>query len=261
METISVDGLTVVRAVPERPTRAPLLFVHGYFADARVWALMLPWFAARGYPCYAVNLRGRAGSRMDVDLGRVTLREFADDAEAVARTLGVPVVIGHSMGGLVAQLVAARGAARGLVLFAPAPPRGIPVLTLRLAMAQLRYLPAMLTSRVVVPGRAEMRMLAMNRVPSSEQEELLDRLVPDSGTAGREMGLAGVPVDRERVRVPMVVFGGDRDRFIPISRVRRVARRYGAAFSVAPGRGHMLVLEPDWQVLAQQTADWMESAL
>src|SRR5689334_10517680 len=105
-DTIRIDDLSVACARPPKATRRPVLFVHGYFATATVFTAWLPFFAARGVPAFAVNLRGRAGSRMSSDLGRASIDDFVDDASTVAHSLGTPVVVGHSMGGLIAQRLA-----------------------------------------------------------------------------------------------------------------------------------------------------------
>jgi pimeloyl-ACP methyl ester carboxylesterase len=265
IERISLAGLSVLRALPSGQGRAAssrprptLLFVHGFFVDASVFEPMIPFFASRGYPTFAVSLRGRHGSRPDVDLGSVSMRDFADDAASVARELGVkPIVIGHSMGGLIAQLLGERDAAKGLVLFAPAPPRGISILSLPLMIAQIPYMPSILLSRPVIPRRSDLSKLALNCVPAAEREELFATMIPDSGRAGREMSMTGVTVDPAKVRAPMLVIGGDHDRFIPLSRVARTAARYGARLRVAPGRGHMLVREPGWEELAAWVDEWI----
>src|SRR3954464_761811 len=152
-ETIRIDDVSVLTARPQRPTRPPVLFVHGYFATAAVFTNWLPFFANRGFPAYAVNLRGRAESRTVADLGRASIGDFVDDASAVARRLDKPVVVGHSMGGLIAQCLAERGEVRAAVLISPAPPRGITVLSPRLAIKQLKYLPAIFRSKLVHPNR------------------------------------------------------------------------------------------------------------
>ena len=144
-------------------------------------------------------------------------------------------------------------------MLSPAPPRGIPVLSLKLAIHQAKYMPAILTSRVVVPGRSDLKALVLNRMPESERDALLDLMVPDSGRAALQMSVLGVPVDRNRVKVPVLVIAGDEDRFIPESRGRRVAARYGARFLGAPGRGHMLVIEPGYEELCAWIAEWIRS--
>ena len=116
-QTVTIEGLTVE---VERPVaaasagrRPPLLFLHGMMAGAWYWANYQRFFTGRGYASYAVNLRGRYGSRPVPDVGKIRMGEFLDDALAVARTLAEPpVVVGHSMGGLVAQKLAEAGAVR-----------------------------------------------------------------------------------------------------------------------------------------------------
>src|SRR5215211_4004913 len=258
-ETIQIDGLTVLHAHPARATREPVLFVHGYLATAKVFTDWLPFFAARGFPAYAVNLRGREGSRRGTDLGHASILDFANDASAVARTLGTPTVVGHSMGGLVAQILAARGDARAVALITPAPPRGITVLSPRLIIKQLKYLPAIIGSGVVHPDHDDLREIVLNRVPPAQQDLILRDLTPDSGRAARDMSIFGVPVDRNLVRCPLFVIAAEHDRFIPKPIVARIAKRYGAPLQTMSGHAHMLVLEPGWETVADTVARWIES--
>jgi pimeloyl-ACP methyl ester carboxylesterase len=257
IETIRVSDLTVLRAVPEHVTQPPVLFVHGYFADATVFSEWLPFFAARGVPAYAVHLRGRADSRTGTHLGRASIQDFVEDAARVARDLDKPAVIGHSMGGLIAQRLAERGEVRAAVLVTPAPPRGITVLSADLARKQLKYLPAILRSRVVNPAREDLRELVLNRVPAAQQNIVLDALVPDSGRAARDMSIMGVPVDVKRATCPMLVIAAADDRFIPKAIIERIAKRYGAPLRVFEGRGHMIVIEPGWEEVADVVERWI----
>ncbi len=259
IDTIRVGDLTVLRGMPARAARGPVLFVHGYFADASIFAGWLDFFAARGTPAYAVNLRGRAGSRPDTDLGGVSIEKFASDAERVARHLGAPVIVGHSMGGLIAQLLAERDVVREAVLISPAPPRGISVLSPAVTFRQLEYLPAMLMGRCVRPSRRVMKALVLNRLPASEQDAALDRLIPDSGRAGLEMALRGVPVDARRIHCPMLVIAAGDDRFIPARIARRIAARYGAQLDLVEQHGHMLPIEPGWEAVAATVIRWIDA--
>lgn len=259
IDTIRVGDLTVLRAVPARAAHDAVLFVHGYFADASVFAGWLDFFAARGTPAYAVNLRGRARSRPGTDLGRVSIEEYAADTEAVARHLGMPAIVGHSMGGLIAQRMAERNLVRGAVLISPAPPRGISVLSPTVALRQLAYLPAMLMGHRVQPSRHVMRALVLNHVPAAEQDSVLDRFIPDSGRAGLEMALRGVPIDARQVHCPMLVIAAGDDRFIPARIARRIAARYHAEFDLIEHHGHMVPIEPGWQALATTVIRWLEA--
>jgi pimeloyl-ACP methyl ester carboxylesterase len=257
--TTRIGELTALHASADGTTRAPVLFVHGYFVDASVWTRWLTFFASRGVTAYAVNLRGRAGSRPAADLGRASIVDFAEDASAVAREVGATTVVGHSMGGLVAQKLAERGDVSACVLVTPAPPRGISVLSPRVAVRQLKYMPDILRSRVVHPGREDLREIVLNRVPADQQEALLERMIPDSGRAARDMSITGVPVDASHVRCPVFVVAAEDDRFIPARIVERIARRYGAPLDLVRRHGHMVIVEPEWEQLADRVERWIRA--
>jgi pimeloyl-ACP methyl ester carboxylesterase len=257
IETIRINELTVLRASPTGGSRRPVLFVHGYFVDASVWTSWMKLFADRGVRAFAVNLRGRMGSRPNTDLGRASIDDFVDDAAAVAKEIGASAVVGHSMGGLVAQRLAARGSVDAAVLITPAPPRGISVLSPRVAWLQLKYLPAILRGKPVYPGREDLRELVLNRVPPHQQDAMLATMLPDSGRAGRDMSITGVPVDASAVRCPVLVVGAEDDKFIPLSVAVKIAARYGARLEMTPHHGHMVIVEPNWQEVAGLVERWI----
>lgn len=269
LDTITVGSLTLATAAPKAAgqKKPPMLFIPGYFASAWVYESYLPFFAERGYAGFALNLRGRAGSTLPAGmmLGRVSMNDYIDDGREAAKWLaerfGKPIVVGHSMGGLIAQKLGEDGLARALVLLSPAPPRGISVLSGKLFRKQLRYLPALLRSKRVVPRWRDMRELVLNCLPENEQQATFAQFVSDSGRAGREMSFRGVRVDAERVRsngCPVLVVTSDDDRFIPPRIAQRVAQRYGAPVYIARGHGHLMLREPGWNEAAAFIASWLE---
>src|SRR5205807_221327 len=191
-DTITIGNLALSTAAPRTTARAkpPILFIPGYFASAWVYESYLPFFAEHGYAGFALNLRGHSGSTLPsgMMLGRVSLNDYIDDARQVANWLiekfQRPIVVGHSMGGLIAQKLGEEGLARALVLLSPAPPRGINVVSGSLLRRQIRYLPALLRSKRVVPKFSDMRALVLNRIPQAEQQATFERFVADSGRAG-----------------------------------------------------------------------------
>lgn len=268
LDTITVGNLTVETSQP-RPAsagRPPLLFIHGYLASAWVYESYLRFFAERGYAGFAVNLRGRAGSGLPAgaNIGAVSLTDYVDDARQVATWLAdrfeKPIVFGHSMGGLVAQKLGELGLARGLVLLSPAPPRGIGIMSWSLMRRQIRYLPALLRSKPVVPRFREARELVLNRVPAGNQQSVFSRFVPDSGRVGRELNFGSIPVDERRLRegnCPVLVVTGDDDRFIPSRIAERIAEKYKAPVFMTRGHGHLMLCEPGWEEAASFIADWI----
>ncbi len=106
----------------EPPARPPIVLVHGAANSAVVWTLWQRDLAQRGWASNAVDLRGHDKSK-PVDLAQTPMADYADDVRAAIRQLEErPIVIGWSMGGLVALMVAATGAASACVALAPSMP-------------------------------------------------------------------------------------------------------------------------------------------
>ena len=258
-EVSVVGGLTAMVADAERADgeRPHLLFLHGMFAGAWMFAPIQRWFADRGYSSHAINLRGHYGSQPVADFGRVSVYDFVDDALHLARALAQPIVIGHSMGGLLAQKLAEAGAARAAILVSAAPPRGIVVTGPSLVVRQLKHLFPILASRPIVPTRSDADALIFNCVPPAEREAFFAQLVPESGRAGRELSLSGVPVDERKVRCPVLSIGAAQDRFVLPYVARALARKYGADYREFPGRGHFMLGEPGWEQVAIGMEEWI----
>lgn len=266
LETIRVGDLTVRSATPDTPPtprRPPLLLVHGFMVGAWWFERFQTLLADRGWSSWAVNLRGHDGRRWEGALGRVTVADYASDALAAARALaerhGVarPVVLGHSMGGLVAQKVAEAGMASAAVLLCPAPPRRILFVTPKMLLGELPHLWATIRRRPIAPRRAEFAHMNFNRIPRDEWDALFARTVADSSTAGSELLFSRVAVDASRVRCPVLVVGTSDDRFFPPAVVRRVAERYGAELMELAGHAHFLFFEPGWEGSAARIEGWL----
>ncbi|MFN2566311.1 MAG: alpha/beta hydrolase [Gemmatimonadaceae bacterium] len=258
-ELTEIDRLALTVVRPARAAGLPLLFIHGLFAGAWMFERWMQYFAERGRAAYAVDLRGHGSSDAIDDQGRVGLGDYVADALGAVRAVDRAVVVGHSLGGLIAQKLAELGALRAAVLVSPAPPRGISPLSLRLMARQAKYLPALLLSREIRVGRDDADAIILNRVPFAERATVFSRFEPDSGRAGREITLGAIAVDQRRVRCPMLVLAGDEDRFIPLRVARRVAAKYGAPLRILPGRGHLMMREPGWAEAAAEIEKWVES--
>ena len=109
----------------QRPT--PLLFIHGALHGAWCWDVhFLDYFAQRGFPSHAVNLRGHGNSEGRENLRWARISDFVDDLANTVRQLpGPPILIGHSMGGFVIQKYLEKHIAPGAVLLSSPPPTGL----------------------------------------------------------------------------------------------------------------------------------------
>jgi pimeloyl-ACP methyl ester carboxylesterase len=257
---MEIAGLKVERASPRVPEdRHPILFVHGMWGGSWMWDNYLGFFAGRGYTCYALNLRGHHGSKPVADIGRVPFADYVMDARGVVEALGNPILVGHSMGGLLVQKLAELLDPPAVVALTPAAPRGIfPLRTLELARLSLKHLHEFLLSRPITPTFAEADALLFGRTPATERRLAFERLVPESGRMAFDIAIKGAPVDAARVRCPMLVVAGREDRITPATLVRKVALKYGAEFRVYDGHAHMVLTEPGWEEIARDMATWLD---
>lgn len=261
-QSIPIDDFTILAELPEADTGLPpILLVHGLFAGPWCFDILLAGFAARGFPTYAVPLSGRAGGR-PADIGKLSIADFADDARDalvwIARRHGQPpALLGHSMGGLIAQLVASRNDVAALILLAPAPPRGIPLVNPRLFVKQFRRLPKILLGKALSASVEEMDDITLNCVPVEQRAALHPKFVPDSGRAARDITFGAVAVDEDQVRCPVLCVTGADDRLIPPAVTRRIAARYHAPTWTYEGHGHFLVMEPGAETMVDDLSLWL----
>ena len=264
LERRLVDGLTISVA---RPTiapsrqRPPILLVHGMFGGAWYFERYQRFFAGRGYESHALDLRGHHDSRAVEDLGRVSVSDYVDDALTVARDLGRPIVIGHSMGGLIAQKLAEADAVAAAVLVAAAPPRWITPATPLLLRKQVKHAWRILRQKPVSGAAEDHLELSLNRLPPDEAVVALSRLVPESGRAALQLSFSAVAVDERKVRCPMLGIVGLDDRFIVPRVMRSIARKYDMRLIEVPGHAHFIITEPGWELPAGMITDWLDETV
>jgi pimeloyl-ACP methyl ester carboxylesterase len=237
--------------------KPPILFIHGAFTRARRWRPWLSYFTAAGYECAAPSLPGHDPSDRR-QLVRLTLADYVDAMlEVVARFDRPPMVIGHSMGGLIAQHVAANSKCAGLVLIASTPPwrTGAP---LGAVPYTLRYVLPVAIGQPIRASRAVALKLVLHDLLPAEQEELMPNMAYESGKAYRTLVLGNAPVDASAVRCPVLVVSGGADRLLKPSVGEGLARFYRAEHFVVPGRGHSLIADSILELVAAPVLGWIE---
>ena len=253
-----VADLTLEHHPPRgRGRRLPLLLVHGMWGGSWYWRRYLRVAADAGWDVWAVNLRGHHGSRPVRHLGGVSVREYVQDVGVVLDAIGPAVIVGHSMGGLIAQRAATRPDVRAAAFVTSAPPRGIVALRWASLSRLARYMPAMVAHQAFELRNADAIALLMNGMSPAAQAAALPHFVPESGRAGLELALGLLAVNAGDVRCPTLVMGASNDRITPVPVQRRIAGKYRAEYLEAAGRAHMLMLEDDWQPPCRQLLDWL----
>ena len=118
---------TLTHKPEANPHPTPLLFVHGAWHGAWCWEdHFLPYFAQHGYTSHAVDLRGHGKSEGGDRLRGTSISHYVSDlAQIIGKLERPPVLIGHSLGGLVVQKYLEKHQAPAAVLLASVPPGGV----------------------------------------------------------------------------------------------------------------------------------------
>jgi pimeloyl-ACP methyl ester carboxylesterase len=262
--SIAIEDLLLDVALPTQPSGPPMLMVHGLLGGSWYFAKWLQFFAARGYPAYALNLRGHHGSRPVEDFGGVSVMDYVTDLSDASygirdRHPGASLIlVGHSMGGLVAQKAAESVTPAALVLLSSVPPRGIPLLSWPLFRRELKHVPQMLMSREILVNPRDAADLFLSRVDPPEVASFLPLWTPASGRAGREMTCGLIAVDAQAITCPVLVVAGADDVAIPPRIQRKIAREYGATFRLYEGNAHFLIWEEGWDRIAAEVRSWID---
>jgi alpha-beta hydrolase superfamily lysophospholipase len=239
------------------------LFVHGSWHGAWCWEEhFLDWFAERGFVVAALDLRGHGSSPARGWFKTRRMRHYVADVAEVAATFDTPpIVVGHSMGGMVVQKYLEKHGAPAAVLLASGPPRGVIGVTLRVARRHpLTFLRANATWSLypLVEDPDDARELFFGR--GTDEVTTLgytSRLQDESYFAFLDMLVLDLPKPK-RVSTKVLVLGGDQDTIFPPPDVHRTATAYGTEAVMFDG-AHDLMLEPCWPQVAETIADWIRS--
>lgn len=256
--------LLIAGGAAHRPT---LLFLHGAAAAAWIWAEhLLPALAAAGWRAAALSFRGHGGSAGRQLLHGLGLVDYMLDARAAMEAVGGPVVlVGHSLGGLVAQMLLGDARIRGLVLLAPVPPEGLVAASWRLAVtdpllwrevARMPWVEAVRTP----PARLR-RALFSDALPEARATALLARFQAESLRALAEAQWPRPVASARLVGVPALVVAAGADPLLPADALLRTAWLHGAEHLTIDGIGHAMMLDAGWPRVAAAILDFLTARL
>ncbi len=248
--------------------------IHGMWGGSWSWDNYKTFFEKRGYHCITTTLRHHDINPLappDSMLGTTSLLDYVNDLEQEILQLGTkPIVMGHSMGGLLAQILASRDLAKALVLLTPAAPSGI----LSLSPSSIKSFWSVLTKWGFwkTPNRQNFNEAVyslLHLMPTDQQKIIFDKFVYESGRAATEMGFSFLDphktasVDASKVTCPVLVIAGSEDRITPAVVVEKIAKKYEplSTYKCFDDHAHWVIGEPGWQEIAGFVSAWLDDVL
>ena len=252
-----------------------IIMVHGVGGTADAYSRLAPAFRDLGWKVQTPTLRPdrRTAENPPADLHTLRLKDYVDDVEVLAREVeaaeGVaPVLFGHSMGGLIVQKVAERGAGRAAVLLTPASPADI-VSSASLAQA-FTFANVLFSGKVEARGhkiwKTGFSWGVLNRVPAAKHQGIFAGTVYDSGGVYADLAYPDRDphriafIDETKITIPILTIGGGRDRATPVAGVRKVGEKYariGGDYREYADNAHWIVDEPGTDQVIADIAAWL----
>jgi len=263
----------------ETPAKAPIVLVHGLWMTPKSWDTWAERFRAAGHQVIVPGWPG-IDARDVIDIRRnpeslkgIGLARIADHYEAIIRALPQkPIIMGHSFGGVITQMLADRGLGVAYVGVTPGQPAGIPTLPLSTLRSGLPVLGNPFNRNGATPiSKAHFHYTFANDLDRAHSDVLWeDFAVPSYNRVFFEGALAALNekggvthVDFARAeRNPLLVITGEIDHVVPPAVGNAVVKRYLASgpavveYKEFAGRTHRIVSQEGWEEVADFALTW-----
>lgn len=257
--------LEIITKKPEGERRGALVFLHGACHGAWCWENYLDFFPQHGYEACAFSLPGHGKSWGCESSDKVTFQDYLDAVKIVlAPYNGEAVLVGHSLGGTIAQKVLTDGPelASGCVLIATGMPmwlqkgfKGLREMIHVMAAPEFKSISRAM-SREVPPDGETLRQSGFfrGRISAEEAERMREQMVVEK--AGFP---ANIKIDGAKMKAPVLVLASDYDVCSTLNMQEKIAASYGTTPVVLHGLCHNMMLDPEWEISAQAVLDFLDT--
>ncbi len=249
-----------------------VVFVHGMFVTPLCWNEWQAYFQARGYetiapawPEHELPVEEQRKRHPSKQLGAVTLEQLLDHYRAAIKGLDEkPILIGHSMGGLIVQLLLQEGLGSAGVAIDSAPPKG--VISLKWSFLKSNWpaiSPSAKLDEPIALSFEQFQYAFLNNLPEDKARAAYQGYyVPESRRVGKGPTTDVAKIDFTKARPPLLMVAGSEDHIIPASLNRSNYGRYSKSPAVTdfrefPGRAHWIIAQDNWQEVADFVLDWL----
>ena len=266
---------------PSDGDQIPLVLIHGAWLSARSWERFADYFDQRGFAVSAPEWPRKHGDVEELregadELAGLGLTEIVDHYEGLIREVDQsPVLIGHSFGGLIVELLLDRGLGRAGVALSPAPPKGILVLPFSSLKAASPALAHPSTRRgIVTLTLEEFTYGFVNTFTPEEAAAAYERYaVPETGRIFYEAGFANFALHsptevhfKNAQRAPLLIVGAEKDHTVPASVARAQFKKYERSAAKTEylefeGRPHLFMAGEGSDEVAAAIDSWLDGVL
>ncbi|MDR3451880.1 MAG: alpha/beta hydrolase [Rhodoferax sp.] len=249
-----------------------IVFIHGMYMTPLCWDSWVKRFSANGYDCLAPAWPGRDKSvaelrqlHPDPKLAALTLTAVLDHFTNIINGLDAkPILMGHSMGGLITQILLQRGLASAAVAIDSAPPQGVFTAKWSFLKANWGHAnPFASKSHPATMSFERFQYAFANSLPLEEQRAAYDSfVVPESRRVPAESLTLTARIDFGKPGAPLLMIAGSNDHIIPASLNHSNFSKYHRAGSITdfkefPGRTHFIIGQSGWEEVADYVAAWL----
>ena len=252
--------------------KSRIVFIHGMFVTNQCWTDWKNYFEQRGYECFAPPWPLKDASPEELrkrhpDIegeGRVQLNDIVSSFEKFITSLGGDtILIGHSMGGLVTQILLNKGIGSCGVVIDSAPPQG--VFTTRFSFLKANWPVVNPFSNSRMPSlwtKTQFRYSFAAHLQGAELDAAYRNVVPQSKLVPRDSLTSDARIDYAKKKAPLLFIAGEKDNIIPPSLNKTNCRKYRNSgsrtdFREFPGRSHYLINDKGWEEIAAYISKWL----
>jgi pimeloyl-ACP methyl ester carboxylesterase len=252
-------------------TSRTIVFIHGLFQNSKAWDRWIGHFEKLGYACHAPAYPHHDGEpatlrkQFNPALGRVTLSDVLDKLRAFIDTLSEkPILIGHSMSGLIVQLLLASGKGAAGVAIHSAPPKGIVALSWNFLKSNLPVINPLKGNTVFEPTVDWFHYAFCHTATPEETQHLFEAtVVPESRNIPRSSTGDAGKIDFSRPHPPLLFIAGEEDNIVPAKINMKNYKAYKdknsrRVLKVFPGRTHSTCTQQGWEKVAGYIENWLK---
>lgn len=253
-----------------------IIFIHGMYMNAKSWENWVTYFENLGYKCEVPSWPFHDGEPAELrenipeGLGQLKLQEvvdfYADYIQGLLLTDKL-VLIGHSMGGLAAQILVQRELASAAVCISSAPPKGISSLNFHFLRSNFPHINPLKGDAPCVMTVPRFHYTFCNTMSMEDTQVSYDRyVVHESRNVPRGGTTSSAQVDFKRPHAPLLFIAGEKDHLIPAALNTKNAKKYTDKQSVVEfkefkGRTHFICGQDGWQEVVSYANQWLTKTL